>query len=300
MMTIPDLDTALKNERATVDQRMRLLMRKTRGVPERLRAAMSHSLFSGGKRLRPVLMLWTYDALRKRRAISRDVVLDAACTLEMIHTYSLIHDDLPAMDDDVRRRGQPTCHVAFDEATAILAGDGLLTLALAILARTPRYGAEIVKIVAEAAGPAGMVGGQQVDLDAEGVVPDAALVRRIHRDKTARLIAASMTAGAVAAGCDEDRVKAIDKAGLRLGLAFQAADDLLDVEGDAERLGKSVGKDAAADKATWVRLEGIDKARKRTRRYGREGERLLSSCLMSGEPGDRLLDLGRRLWDRDC
>jgi geranylgeranyl diphosphate synthase, type II len=299
MMTARDLDTALRTERLAVDRRLRLLMRKTRGVPERLRAAMSHSLFSGGKRLRPVLMLWTYDALRSRRAIPRDAVLDAACTLEMIHTYSLIHDDLPAMDDDVLRRGQPTCHVAFDEATAILAGDGLLTLALAILARTPRHGAMLVALVAEAAGPAGMVGGQQVDLDAEGVVPDAALVRRIHRDKTARLIAAAMSAGAVAAGRDESGVAAIDKAGLRLGLAFQAADDLLDVEGDAARLGKSVGKDAAADKATWVRLEGLDKARKRTRRYGREGERLLSDCLASGEPVDRLLDLGRRLWDRD-
>ncbi len=299
MTVATDLDTALKIERKGVDTRLRSLMRETRGVPTRLHRAMSHSLFGGGKRLRPVLLLWTYDALRTRQAIPREAVLDVACSLEMIHTYSLIHDDLPAMDDDVLRRGHPTCHVAFDEATAILAGDGLLTLAFSVLARTPRHGATVMGIIADAAGPSGMVGGQQEDLDAEGTKPSPALVRRIHRNKTASLIAAPMRAAAVVAGAHMSRIEEVTKAGLQLGLAFQASDDLLDVIGDEQTLGKSVGKDADAGKATWVGLEGFDKARERTRRYGRTGERLLTSALQPGRAASRLLELSRRLWDRD-
>ena len=295
----------LEEERRRVDGRLKSLLRGTRGVPARLRSAMGHSLFGGGKRLRPILLLWAYDALRTRRAVARDAAMDAACALEMIHTYSLIHDDLPAMDDDVLRRGRPTCHVAFDEATAILAGDGLLTLAFEILAGVPRHGATLVRDMAVAAGPAGMVGGQQLDLDAEGAEANAALIRRIHRDKTARLIAAPLGAGARLAGADAPSRDLIERAGLELGLAFQAADDLLDVEGDAARLGKSPGKDAAAGKATWVGLEGADAARRRTRRHGRRGSALLSDALPGsaggrrGEAVARLVALGHRLWERD-
>lgn len=295
----------LDAERRIVDAHLRVRLRGVRGVPSRLKSAMGHSLFGGGKRLRPVLLLWTYDALRTRRAVRREHALDAACALEMIHTYSLIHDDLPAMDDDVLRRGRPTCHVAFDEATAILAGDGLLTLAFEILAGVPRHGADLVRDIAAAAGPAGMVGGQQLDLDAEGATLDAALIRRIHRGKTARLIAAPLAAGARLAGVPAPRIDLLSRAGLELGLAFQAADDLLDVEGDAARLGKSPGKDAAAGKATWVSLEGLDAARDRTRRHGRRGLALLAEALPAAangtrrEAAERLAALGRRLWERD-
>ncbi len=295
----------LDAERRAVDAHLRMRLRGVRGVPARLKAAMGHSLFGGGKRLRPVLLLWAYDALRTRRAVAREHALDAACALEMIHTYSLIHDDLPAMDDDVLRRGRPTCHVAYDEATAILAGDGLLTLAFGILAEVPVHGAALVREVAAAAGPAGMVGGQQLDLEAEGVEPTANLVRRIHRDKTARLIAAPLAAGARLAGAGTSAIDLMSRAGIELGLAFQAADDLLDVEGDAERLGKSPGKDAAAGKATWVSLKGLEAARARTRRHGRRGLILLADALPGRttrarrDAAARLEALGRRLWERD-
>ncbi len=293
------LTEALKSERKIVDARLRQIMRGQRGVPARLRAAMSHSLFSGGKRLRPLLLLWTYDALSARRASPRGAALDAACAVELIHTYSLIHDDLPAMDDDVLRRGQPTCHVAFDEATAILAGDGLQALAFAVLAGLPRHGAALVALLATAAGPSGMVGGQQEDLDAEGQPLDTALIRRIHRGKTARLIAAPMAAGALLAGAGEDCADQVARAGLQLGMAFQAHDDLLDVEGNTDQLGKTPGKDAQAGKATWVRLAGVETARRRTVAYGRRGVRQLTECLPDNAQGALLLALGRLLWDRD-
>jgi geranylgeranyl pyrophosphate synthase len=293
-----DVDAALGAERRTVDARLRQLLRARRGVPARLRAAMSHSLCGGGKRLRPILLLWAYDALRTRRASRRETALDAACACEMIHTYSLIHDDLPAMDDDVLRRGRPTCHVAFDEATAILAGDGLQALAFEVLAGVPRRGAALVSLLADAAGPAGMVGGQQLDLEAEGRPPDAALIRRIHRDKTARLIAAPLAAGALLAGAPPARRDAVAEAGLMLGLAFQAHDDWLDVVGETAQLGKTAGKDARAGKATWVRLQGVDAARRRAQGYGRRGHDTLAAVLPRGARAERLLSLVRLLWDR--
>jgi len=299
MTRAPDTLAALRREAREVDRRLRRIMKGQGRVPDRLRAAMSHSLFSGGKRLRPVLLLWTYDALRGRRAATRDAALDAACAYELIHTYSLVHDDLPAMDDDDLRRGKPSCHVAFDEATAILAGDGLQAMAFAVLAGVPRYGGALVAALASAAGPAGMVGGQQEDLDAEGRALDAALIRRIHKGKTARLIAAPMAAGARLAGADEDRASRIERAGLQLGMAFQAHDDWLDVEGDSAHLGKTAGKDAAAGKATWVRLEGVQAARRRARDYGRRGLRGLTDCLPGIPPPANLLALARLLWDRD-
>ncbi|MBC8423431.1 polyprenyl synthetase family protein [bacterium] len=294
-----DLSATLRRERADVDRRLRRILRRRRGIPARLRAAMSHSLFGGGKRLRPVLLLWTYDALRTRRASRRDTALDAACAVELIHTYSLVHDDLPAMDDDVLRRGRPTCHVAFDEATAILAGDGLQALAFAILAGVPRHGAALAGLLADAAGPAGMVGGQQEDLDAEGRPLDAALIRRIHRDKTARLISAPMAAGALLAGAAPARREAVARAGLQLGMAFQAHDDWLDVAGDPDKLGKTAGKDARVGKATWVRLLGLRDARRRTVDYGRRGARMLERSLTASDAAMRLLALTRLLWERE-
>ena len=178
-----ELGRALAAEQKQVDRALARLLAAERGVPPRLRRAMRHSLTAGGKRLRPVLLLWARDAWAgSGDALPRDQVLTAACGLEMIHTYSLIHDDLPAMDDDVLRRGRPTCHVVFGEATAILAGDALQALGFTLLARAggARAGA-LVSVVGDAVGPAGMVGGQQEDLDAEGGPVSGPLVSRIHR-----------------------------------------------------------------------------------------------------------------------
>jgi geranylgeranyl diphosphate synthase type II len=293
----------LEAERRGVDKALRRFLEAERGIPTRLKQAMAHSLLGGGKRLRPVLMLWTWDAVTARRRTfpaDREQVLACACGLEMLHTYSLIHDDLPAMDDDVLRRGRPTCHVAFDEATAILAGDGLQALAFSLLARHgASVAAPLVDRIARAVGPAGMVGGQQEDLDAEGVAVGAHQVRRIHLGKTARLLAAAMAGGALLGGAPADRLEGLDKAGLDLGLAFQGADDILDVTADTERLGKSAGKDAHAEKATWVAVEGLDSARRRTRRYGRTGLKALELNLPAGLRRDRLVALGEMMWNRD-
>jgi len=290
------LDRDLSRTRRAVESALKRLLAE-QGTPPRLLAAMRHSLLAGGKRLRPVLLLWAHEAAGGRD--DSDAALRAACAVEMIHTYSLIHDDLPAMDDDALRRGRPTCHVAFDEATAILAGDGLLTRAFGLLATLPAHGAALAAELAAAAGPAGMVGGQQRDLEAEELEPSAALIRRIHRDKTARLIAAPLAMGAALAGAGEASVASLREAGLKLGLAFQAADDLLDATGQTARLGKAAGKDAAAGKATWVALEGEAKARARAERYGRDGARLLHAALPASPARERLTSLAERLWRRD-
>jgi len=278
-------------------------MRAERGIPPRLRQAMAHSLFGGGKRLRPALLLWIYEAIgqdrRRRPRVTRAAAGAAACALEMIHTYSLIHDDLPAMDDDVLRRGLPTCHVVFDEATAILAGDGLHALAFGLLARLGEPGLFLTELIARAVGPAGMVGGQQDDIDAEGSPVTAALVHRIHTRKTALLIAAALAGGAWLGGAGRSTVTRIQEAGNYLGLAFQGADDLLDATGSAAQLGKTAGKDAAAGKATWIRVEGLTRARRRTERLGRKGCYLLRNVLPKGPLAERLLALAVLMWRRD-
>jgi geranylgeranyl pyrophosphate synthase len=297
-------------ERRAVERALRAELRGRAGIPIRLRRAMGHSLLGGGKRLRPILALWTWDALGARRGpaerdgrrhggVSRDLALRAAAALEMIHTYSLIHDDLPAMDDDVLRRGRPTCHVAFDEATAVLAGDGLQALAFEVLADCGPRAAELVNLVAVAAGPAGMVGGQQLDLDAEGTAVSSATVRKIHAGKTAAMIGVSLAVGGVCRGVDATTVAALGAAGRWLGLAFQGADDLLDVTASSATLGKTAGKDAACGKATWVRVEGLEVARKRTGRLGRRGRRDLLGLLPAGPASDRLCGLADYMWQRD-
>ncbi len=288
-------DQRLADDRALIESRLHAALSAEPGVPDRLARAMRHSLLGGGKRLRPVLLLWAHDALAGAR---REDALTAGVALEMVHTYSLIHDDLPAMDDDDLRRGRATCHVAFDEATAILAGDALLTRAFALLSRVPGLGADLVGILADAAGPAGMVGGQQEDLDAEGVELTSDLVRRIHLGKTARLIAAPLAMGAILAGADRKAVAGMEQAGLMLGLAFQAADDVLDASADSATLGKTAGKDAAAGKPTWVRLEGLEKAQARARRYGLEGTETLAGLLKPGPAAENLQFLCRALWER--
>jgi geranylgeranyl pyrophosphate synthase len=239
--------------------------------PERLHRAMAHAVFAGGKRVRPVLARLAHRAAGG----DPDDITEAACGLELIHTYSLIHDDLPAFDDDVLRRGRPTVHVAFDEATAILAGDALLTEGLLLLARHPAGAvwsarrAEAVELVAEAVSARGMVGGQMEDMEAtggaagDGVDELRRRLDRIHRAKTGRLLAASVELGAVLADVGDDRRRRFAALGADLGLAFQIADDILDATATAEDLGKSPGKDAEAGKLTYVTLYGLETARGR-------------------------------------
>ncbi|OYV99746.1 MAG: hypothetical protein B7Z61_14105, partial [Acidobacteria bacterium 37-71-11] len=232
--------------------------------PARLHEAMRYAVFGGGKRVRPVL------ARAACRAAGGDpeVALEAASALEMVHTYSLIHDDLPALDDDTLRRGRATVHVAFDEALALLAGDALLTEAFAVLGRFPAGDgfagrrAEACRMVAEAIGSRGMVGGQVEDLEATGGAPDGARLERIHGAKTGALIGAAVELGALLAGADDARRQTFAGFGRRLGLLFQIADDILDVTGTAASLGKSPGKDAAAGKLTYPAVWGLDAARK--------------------------------------
>ncbi len=264
--------------------------------PSQLGQSMSYSLLAGGKRLRPVLCLMAAEACGGEV----DSALPVACALEMVHTYSLIHDDLPAMDDDDLRRGRPTCHKAFDEATAILAGDGLLTLAFEVVARHVRpleAAVECVRVLAEAAGPEGMVAGQMADLQAEGrddVTLDA--LEAIHRRKTGALLRAALRMGGLAAGAGESTLRALDTYGLAVGLAFQIIDDLLDVEGDEAKLGKRVNKDSQLGKWTYPGLLGIEGSRQRARQLADEAVEALAPL---GPRGERLRALALDLLERD-
>jgi geranylgeranyl pyrophosphate synthase len=290
------IDELLAHEKEAVEDALRRLL-PADAWPARLHRAMAHAVFAGGKRIRPVL------ALLANRAAGGDpaLIVEAACGLELIHTYSLIHDDLPAFDDDVLRRGRPTVHVAFDEATAILAGDALQAEGLLLIARHPSgeewaaRRAAGVALVADAISARGMVGGQMEDLEATGQIASPAgdprqRLDRIHRAKTGCLLAASVELGAVLAGVDDDRRRVFADFGLGLGLAFQIADDILDATSTADELGKSPGKDAVAGKLTYVTLYGLDSARSRLDELERE---LVAQATSMEGPDGRLAALTR-------
>jgi geranylgeranyl diphosphate synthase type II len=259
-----DLQAFLASERGRVDAALERLLPPAGAWPQRLHGAMRYAVFGGGKRVRPILVR------AGCRAVGGDpeTVLEAACALELVHTYSLIHDDLPALDDDTLRRGRPTVHVAYDEALAILVGDALLTEAFALLAAFPAaegfaaLRAEGCRVVAEAIGSRGMVGGQVEDLEATGGAPDPERLDSIHRAKTGALIGAAVELGALLGGAARARRDALAAWGRRLGVLFQIADDILDVTGSAESLGKSPGKDAAAGKLTYPAVFGLTEARR--------------------------------------
>jgi len=249
--------------RAPIDAELDRLLPKETDKPTRLHSAIRWSVFAGGKRFRPALLLATGQTF----GAPIEDLMRTACALEMIHTYSLIHDDLPSMDDDGLRRGRPTCHVKFGEATAILAGDALQTLAFQTLAEDERLAPEVrVKLIAEiarAAGtPEGMVAGQALDLAAESRDVNGDELERIHHQKTGALICAAGRCGAMIAGADDDQLAAVTDYAINLGLEFQITDDLLDVTATAEDLGKTPGKDARARKATFPALYGIEATRK--------------------------------------
>jgi geranylgeranyl pyrophosphate synthase len=268
------LDEFLNRGRAQVDAALDRYLPRPPSCPAIVAEAMRYSVFAGGKRFRPMLTLAAADAV-DRSAEAMAFALPAACAIELIHTYSLIHDDLPAMDDDTLRRGRPTLHVLYGDGIAILAGDGLHAEAFTLLAREPATDdpafvarkLRLVQIVGDAAGPTGMVGGQTIDLLAAGQVPAHALtldadgLRAMHARKTGALIRASAACGAIMAGADAALVGAMDRYASEIGLAFQIVDDILDVEGDPASLGKTAGKDAAGAKPTYPALFGLDRSR---------------------------------------
>ncbi len=269
-------------------------------TPSRLREAMQYSLMAGGKRLRPILVLLAAEACGEHPPAA----LPAACAIEMVHTYSLIHDDLPAMDDDELRRGQPTSHVVFGEAMAILAGDALLTRAFEILANEvseKTAAAECCRVLAAAAGSEGMVGGQVADLEASDAAPDDLeepihVLNAIHRRKTGRLLACSLELGAIVAGADDGMRRQLRHFGQQIGLAFQVADDLLDVVGDPKRTGKAGGRDAELGKWTYPALVGVEESRDMAARYVAGAREALTSL---GDSATPLLTLAGFIIERD-
>src|SRR5246500_480151 len=249
-----------EEDRLDVDAALERLLPQESARPASIHQAMRHSVFAGGKRIRPILCLET------ARIFSEDLkpVLPVACALEFIHTYSLIHDDLPALDNDDLRRGKPTCHKKFGEAAAILAGDALLTLAFETISATPVAPSECVAIVKEVASAAGtingMVGGQVADLEAERQRIEPEMLEYIHRAKTAALIRASVTAGALCASAPAEDVARLRRFGETIGWAFQVTDDILDVEESSAALGKTAGKDIAQQKATYPAVYGLERS----------------------------------------
>ena len=257
------LREAFEEISAAVDKALDACLPEDSVRPRTLAKAMRYSVFAGGKRFRPVLAVLVSNALGGRR----ENVIPGACALELVHTYSLIHDDLPAMDDDDLRRGRPTSHKVFGEAMAILAGDALLALAFEVAASSPPSAnpARIVRELAAGCGPAGMVAGQVADMEAEGTGGTLDDVLFIHRKKTAALIRAAARIGAIAAGASEEQIEYAGSFGDALGLAFQIADDVLDVTAATKALGKTAGKDAAARKLTYPAVAGLDAARREAR-----------------------------------
>ena len=256
------LKSALAEAADAVTEEMERLLPEGEGLEAKVFEGMHYAIMAGGKRLRPFLLMTSAELF----GVARKSALRAAAAIEMVHTYSLVHDDLPAMDDDSLRRGKPTCHIKFGEATAILVGDALLTLAFGILTdpvthSDPEVRCELVTALAAAAGAKGMVGGQMMDLEAENQNLDIGAITRLQRLKTGELIAVSCEAGAILGKAREPLRHALKAYAHDLGLAFQITDDLLDTLGSEKDLGKKVGKDAHAGKATFVSILGIERAR---------------------------------------
>ena len=298
MGRMPDYKTLADALRERAEAVTRALDRVLSAPDEPSRAlyeAMRYTAIGGGKKVRPALVLLAAEACGGKAADA----MPAACAVEMVHTYSLIHDDLPAMDNDDLRHGKPSCHKAFGEAMAILAGDGLLTEAFAVLATQVRDAARARRLVAElasAAGATGMVGGQVADLKAEREhVGNERLLEIIHRRKTARMVEASAVMGAISAGASEHYERSLREYGSHLGLAFQIADDILDAVASTETLGKTAGKDAAAGKLTYVTCYGIAAARTRARA---EADRAVDALTVFGHEADWLRDLARFVVER--
>jgi geranylgeranyl diphosphate synthase type II len=291
-----DLDGYLDKRRGTVEKALARHLDACVGAPATLRDAMSYSLLAGGKRLRPILALAAAEAVGGKE----EDAIDAGCAVEFIHTYSLIHDDLPAMDDDDFRRGRPTSHKKYGEAVAILAGDALCAEAFRVAA-TQRRGreaavADVVFELARASGAVGMVGGQVIDIEATGKKISVGELEVLHRAKTGELLLVSIRAGARMGGATDEQLERLTVYGRALGLAFQIVDDVLDITADLQTLGKDPGSDREAGKTTFVDLLGVDGARKRARDVMDEGIRALEPF---GPRAEALRALGRYTVERD-
>ena len=290
------LQSTLEQGRALTDHALDRLIPLETQYPESIHKAMRHSVFAGGKRLRPVLCL---EAARMVAGSLPAKIEELGAALEMLHTYSLIHDDLPALDNDDLRRGRPTCHKVFGEALAILAGDALQTQAYEVLARlacAPEQRVRIIEEIARGTGTIdGMIGGQVVDLEAEHTRPSAGTLEYIHRAKTSALITASLVSGGLYAAANEKDVASLRAFGQSIGLAFQIVDDILDVTQTSEQLGKTAGKDTAAQKATYPALFGIEESE-------RKADSLVTAALKElehfGERANTLKELARYLVER--
>ncbi len=303
--------------RNDVDTALQTWLPRPPHVPEVIAEAMRYSLMGGGKRLRPILAVASAEAVAQAHggseAAARDAAMPAACAIEMIHAYSLVHDDLPAMDDDELRRGRPTAHVVHGEGMAILAGDGLQAEAFALIAREPQglhstlmqRKLRVIAMIADAAGAAGMVGGQAIDLEAVKPGPATAgkppkafrpdTLRDMHLRKTGALIRASVAAGAIMAGADDRLFASLDAYGVEIGLAFQIVDDILDEEGSAATLGKTAGKDRAAGKPTYPAFFGLEQSKEMAATCRANARRSLE---VAGLLDSRLADIASWIIDR--
>jgi len=294
------LQSYLKERIRLVDTALDRYLPGVEIFPTRLHDAMRYSVFAGGKRIRPVLMLAACETVGGEIAN----VLPAACAIEMIHSYSLIHDDLPAMDDDDFRRGNPTNHKIYGEATAILAGDALLTEAFILLSNNNSWGdlpcdsyREVINILAKSAGSHGMVGGQIVDMEAEKNPVDLPTLEYIHTHKTGALILAAIEIGALLGGASDEQHRALCRYGEAIGLAFQVADDILDIVADQSQLGKDVGSDIQRGKATYPALLGLSGARKRADELS---ELALSALNLFAESAHPLREIANYIVHRSC
>ncbi len=273
-----NFNALLQNKAQLVNDTLGRLLAGHTEINGDLKEAMKYTLFAPGKRIRSALVLWCCELVGGKTNRNAEI---AAAAIEIVHTYSLVHDDLPAIDNDDLRRGSPTCHMAFDEATAILAGDALLTLAFEILATDidePAIAIRLVHELADAAGPAGMIAGQMADLKAPLKKTQATEqnLRAIHINKTGKMFRAAAVMGAVCGGANKDELESLSEYGLKIGLGFQIADDILDVCASSEQLGKTAGKDARADKCTYPAVVGIEKSKQLAKKLADEAAALLA------------------------
>jgi geranylgeranyl diphosphate synthase type II len=291
-----DVQSLIQEGAELTDRALEALIPSADTIPASIHGAMRHSTFAGGKRLRPVLAMQAAVAIAGSQPKG---IENLGAALEMLHTYSLIHDDLPALDNDDLRRGKPTCHVVFGEAIAILAGDALQTRAFEVLANLdapPAAAVQIMRLIANAVGTVdGMIGGQVLDIESEGRKPTPELVEAIHRAKTGALIRVSVVSGGVYAAATPDDVARLDRFGRKAGLAFQIVDDVLDMTVDSAQLGKTAGKDQATEKATWPAVYGIEQSR-------RDAVQLIEEAFAAlapyGARADGLKSVARYLVDR--
>jgi geranylgeranyl diphosphate synthase type II len=298
-----DFNVLLRRKAQSVNHTLRQLLAKHTEINSYLKKAIRYTLFAPGKRVRSALVLWCCELVSGRINHNAEI---AAAAIEMVHTYSLVHDDLPAMDDDDFRRGQPTCHKAFDEATAILTGDALLTLAFEVLAKEitgPAVALRLVRELAEAAGPAGMIAGQMADIKtsmnnagrSSNIENRVSKIEDIHINKTAKMFRCAAVMGAVCGRAKKSQLESLSEYGLKIGLGFQIADDILDVCASSKQLGKTAGKDARADKCTYPAVVGIEKSKLLAKKLADEAIAVLQPF---GRKADTLRQLALALLER--